>query len=258
MDPATLVGMVAALVLIAGAAATATSLSSYIDLPAFAIVFGGTFCVVLARSTLKDFTGSIRSFIRAVRSDMHDPEETIERLAELAALARKEGVIALEFEKVGDPFFERGLQLLVDGADEHKLTAALRRDIHAMELRHDAQIGVWQAWIDVAPAMGLIGTLIGLVGMLGNMTDPKRIGPAMAVAILTTLYGAIIANVIGLPVVSRLKTYSAAETEHRHVVLDGLCAIARGEHPRKVRENLTAVLPPFVQKRMALVADNRA
>ena len=136
-------------------------------------------------------------------------DELITRIVELAGIA-KDGMMALEGQETPDPFFDGGLQMLVDGADEQKLTVQLK-ELKSMQQRHEKMIGVAQAWVDIAPAMGMIGTLVGLVAMLGNMADPKAIGPAMAVALLTTLYGAMIANTIFMPIVTKLKGYSLYE-----------------------------------------------
>ncbi len=242
MDAATLIGIGAALGLITWAAASASSLSAYIDLPSALIVLGGTFFTVLARSTIADFTGSLRSFGRSFREENPDAQNTIDRLADISLRARREGYAALESEVVTDPFFERGLHLIIDGADHDKLVFLLDKEIEAAELRHSAQIDVWQTWVDVGPAMGMIGTLVGLVAMLGNMQDPKMIGPAMGTAILTTLYGAIVANVIGLPIASKLRTRAAADIAHRRLVMHGLAAVARGDSPRVLREGLSAGL----------------
>ena len=126
-------------------------------------------------------------------------------MVELSGIARKDGMMALEGQEVPDKFFQKGLQMLVDGADEAKLVSQLNMEIKAMKNRHEVNQNAVKAWIDIAPAMGMVGTLIGLVLMLGNMSDPKAIGPAMAVALLTTMYGAIIANVLFLPLLNKLK-----------------------------------------------------
>jgi chemotaxis protein MotA len=159
-------------------------------------------------------------------------------------------MMALEGQEVPDKFFEKGLQMLVDGADETKLTEQLNREVKGMIRRHDNMKSVFQAWVDLAPAMGMIGTLIGLVAMLGNMADPKAIGPAMAVALLTTLYGAMIANCIFMPIVTKLENYSADEALYREMVVMGLKYISRGESPRNITDQLIANLPPKLQAKI--------
>ena len=139
--------------------------------------------------------------------------------------------------------------MLVDGADEAKLVAQLNQEIKAMKLRHEAN-RVVKGWIDIGPAMGMIGTLIGLVLMLGNMADPKAIGPAMAVALLTTMYGAIIANIIFMPMLVKLEGYTVYEVSYRELVVIGLRNIARGESPRNIQDQLVANLPPKMQAKL--------
>ena len=159
-------------------------------------------------------------------------------------------MMALEGHETPDAFFDNGLQMLVDGADEAKLTVQMKKELKAMQVRHEKNIGVAQSWVDIAPAMGMIGTLVGLVAMLGNMADPKAIGPAMAVALLTTLYGAMIANTIFTPIVIKLKGYSAYETTYREMIITGLQFISRGESPRNIQDQLVANLPPKEKQKL--------
>jgi chemotaxis protein MotA len=177
-------------------------------------------------------------------------DQLVERMSELASIARKDGMMALEGQDVPDKFFQKGLQMLVDGADEAKLVAQLNQEIKAMKGRHEANQGVIKGWIDIGPAMGMIGTLIGLVLMLGNMADPKAIGPAMAVALLTTMYGAIIANIIFMPMLVKLEGYTTYEVSYRELVVIGLRNIARGESPRNIQDQMVANLPPKMQAKL--------
>ena len=174
----------------------------------------------------------------------------VERMTDLAGIARKDGMMALEGQDVPDPFFEKGLQMLVDGADENKLAGQLTMEIKSMKSRHEANQTIVKAWVDLAPAMGMIGTLIGLVLMLGNMADPKAIGPAMAVALLTTMYGAIIANIIFMPMLVKLEGYTTYEVSYRELVVIGLRNIARGESPRNIQDQMVANLPPKMQAKL--------
>jgi chemotaxis protein MotA len=159
-------------------------------------------------------------------------------------------MMALEGQAVPDKFFEKGLQMLVDGADEAKLTKQLNREIKAMKARHAGYQGAVKAWIDYGPAMGMVGTLIGLVLMLGNMSDPQSIGPAMAVALLTTLYGALVANVVFGPILVKLESYTEEEATYREMVIEGLRGIARSESPRLIQEKMVSVLPPKAQAKL--------
>jgi len=250
MDIASLIGIIGTLGMIAGAMISSGGLGMFVDTPSMLIVIGGTFFAVMYRSTLPVFLSSFGTLMKVFMPGAGKHDELVLRLTELAGIARKDGMMALEGQEVPDKFFEKGLQMLVDGADEKKLTDQLNREIKSMKARHEDMTGVFQAWVDIAPAMGMIGTLIGLVAMLGNMADPKAIGPAMAVALLTTLYGAMIANTIFMPVVTKLEGYSTHEVLYREMVVMGLKFISRGESPRNITDQLVANLPPKMQAKI--------
>ena len=222
----------------------------FVDVPSLLIVVGGTFFAVMYRCELPQFLGSFGVMGKVFMPGKRNVEELITRVSELATIARKDGMMALEGQEVPDKFFEKGLQMLVDGADETKLTQQLNQEIKSMKMRHQTNQDVVKAWIDIGPAMGMIGTLIGLVLMLGNMADPKAIGPAMAVALLTTMYGAIIANIIFMPMLVKLEGYTTYETVYREMVLLGLKYISRGESPRNIQDQMLANLPPKLQEQL--------
>lgn len=250
MDIATLIGFLGAMGMIAGAMISAGGIGPFIDVPSVLIVFGGAFFAVMYTAPMGTFLSSFGAMAKAFMPKAPKPEALIETMVELSNKARKDGMMALEGAEVPDKFFEKGLQMLVDGADEHKMAKQMNQEIKAMKARHAAAQGVLKAWVDIAPAMGMIGTLIGLVQMLGNMADPKAIGPAMAVALLTTLYGAFIANVLFGPMNTKLEGYTGDEVVYREMVIEGLRNIARGESGRNVQEQLLANLPPKAQAKM--------
>lgn len=250
MDIATLVGLLGAVAMIIGSMVFAGGLSPFVDVASIIIVFGGTFFIVMMKMPMGVFIGHFKSLGKAFKPATFDMAAVVERMVELAAVARKDGMMALEGQQVPDRFFERGLQMLIDGADEAKLVKAMKQEIKAMKARHEGNQSAIKAWIDFGPAMGMIGTLIGLVLMLGNMSDPKSIGPAMAVALLTTLYGALIANVLFGPILAKLEGYTADEVAYRELVIEGLRGIARGDSPRNVQEQMVTVLPPKEQARL--------
>ena len=227
MDIASLIGLLGAIAMIIGTMLAGGGIGPFYNLPSILTVFGGTFFTVMYTAPMPVFLGSFAAMAKVFLPPIKKQDEMIAKLAELAAVARKDGMMALEGQDVPDKFFEKGLQMLVDGADEKKLTKVLEAEIDAMKTRHEAVQGVIKAWIDLAPAMGMIGTLIGLVLMLGNMADPKAIGPAMAVALLTTLYGAFIANVMFAPMLTKMEFYTAYEVTYRKIVIQGLQGIAR-------------------------------
>ncbi|MGA1022779.1 MAG: motility protein A, partial [Candidatus Puniceispirillaceae bacterium] len=244
MDIASIIGLIGAVGMILGAMISGGGVGPFIDVPSILIVFGGTFFAVMYTAPLPVFLGSFAVMAKAFLPPVKKMDQLVERMSELAAIARKDGMMALEGQDVPDKFFQKGLQMLVDGADEGKLVTQLNQEIKAMKSRHEANQGVVKGWIDIAPAMGMIGTLIGLVLMLGNMADPKAIGPAMAVALLTTLYGAFIANVLFMPMLVKLEGYTAYELIYRDLVVIGLRNIARGESPRNIQDQMVANLPP--------------
>ena len=250
MDIATLIGLIGAIGMVLGAMIFAGGLGPFIDFASILIVFGGTFFAVMYKSTMPAFLRSFAAMAKGVMPKPKSREELITRMVELSDTARKSGLMALENQDVPDPFFSRGLQMLVDGADEAKLTKQLFEEIRAMKARHAEVHETLRGWVDIAPAMGMIGTLIGLVQMLGNMSDPKAIGPAMAVALLTTLYGAFIANILFGPILAKLESYSETEVTYRNMVVAGLRNIARGESGRNVQEQMAAALSPKAQSKL--------
>ncbi|MBR9649663.1 motility protein A [Thalassovita aquimarina] len=250
MDIASLVGLIGAVGMIVGSMIVAGGLGPFIDVPSILIVFGGTFFSVMFTAPMGTFLGSFGSMAKAFMPKLPKHAALVETMVDLSNIARREGMMALERKEVPDKFFEKGLQMLVDGADEMKMVRQLQKEIKSMRARHEATQGVVKKWIDIAPAMGMIGTLIGLVQMLGNMEDPKSIGPAMAVALLTTLYGAFLANVIFGPILAKLQTYSIDEVIYRELVVEGLRNIAKGESGRNVQDQMVASLPPKVAQKL--------
>ena len=250
MDIASIIGLIGGMGMILGAMISGGGLGPFFDIPSMLIVFGGTFFCVMYSTPMPVFLGSFGAMAKAFMPPIKKQDELIERMVELSGIARKDGMMALEGQEVPDKFFQKGLQMLVDGADESKLVTQLNKEIKSMLKRHESNQIAIKAWIDLAPAMGMIGTLIGLVLMLGNMADPKAIGPAMAVALLTTMYGAIIANVLFMPLLTKLEGYTQYEAVYREMVVTGLRNIARGESPRNIQDQMVANLAPKIQEKM--------
>jgi chemotaxis protein MotA len=250
MDIASLLGLVGCFAMIVGAMIVGGGLGPFFDVPSVLIVIGGTFFAAMYTTPLPTFLNSFVAMSKAFLPPVKKQNVLIERMVELAGIARKDGMMALEGQDVPDKFFQKGMQLLVDGADETKLVKQLNAELKSMKNRHEANQNVVKAWIDLAPAMGMIGTLIGLVLMLGNMEDPKSIGPAMAVALLTTMYGAIVANVLFGPLLTKLQGYTDYEVRYREMVVLGLRNIARGESPRNIQDQMVSNLPPKMQAKI--------
>lgn len=254
MDIATLIGMAGAVAMIIGSMIYAGGVSPFVDVASVVIVFGGTFFVVMMLLPMAVFLGHFKAMGKAFKPSVFKNDELIIRMVELSNIARKDGLMALEGKAVPDKFFQKGLQMLIDGVDDAKMTKALKQEIKSMKARHEANHGAIKAWVDVGPAMGMVGTLIGLVLMLGNMSDPKSIGPAMAVALLTTLYGALVANVIFGPILTKLQSYSAEEVVYRELVIEGLRGIGKNDAPRAIQDVMVAALSPKDQIKLQAAA----
>jgi chemotaxis protein MotA len=243
MDLATLLGIVSASFVISGAIYIGGDLLTFLNIPSFIVVFGGTFAVTLTRVSLKCFLSSFKIGLKAFRYKVTIPEKLIEEAVEIAKLVRKEGILSLENKEIEHPFLQRGVNLCIDGHPPEVVQEMLSKDINLSIERHDLGVNMFKAIGDAAPAMGMIGTLIGLVQMLSNMDDPKAIGPAMAVALLTTLYGAIIANAFALPIAEKLKLVSNEERLSKHLVLESISSIQVGTSPRVMEQLLLNYLP---------------
>jgi len=199
--------------------------------------------VTLCQISLGQFFGSFKVALRAFMHKSVGPEVLIEEAVTLADVARKEGILALEGTEINDAFLENGVKLCIDGHSIDIVQRMLSKDINLELQRQNTGIQMFKSIAEAAPAMGMIGTLIGLVQMLANMDDPKSIGPAMAVALLTTLYGAIIANAIALPIAAKLKAISADERLNKLLILESVSGIQEGINPRVLKQLLIAYLP---------------
>lgn len=237
MDIASLVGFLLGIGIIVAAIATGGDVMLFVNVPSLLIVFGGTFGVSLMRLPLSDFLRSFGVLGRAFMNKKEDPNILIEDAVRLADVARKNGLLALEGEAIPNPFMKKGIGLCVDGHEPEFVTKMLQQEITQMVSRNETGQDMWKGVGDLAPAMGMIGTLVGLVQMLANMSDPASIGPAMAVALLTTLYGAMIANCFALPMVDKLAYVLKYEKANKELVVDTITGIQEGINP-KVLESL--------------------
>ncbi|EWH11365.1 flagellar motor protein PomA [Catenovulum agarivorans DS-2] len=234
MDLATVIGIIGAVGFIVMAMMLGGDLGMFVDVPSVLIVFCGSLFVVLSNFTMGQFFGIGKVMGKAFMFKIETPEELIQKSVEMADAARKGGFLALEEAQIDNPFMRKGVDMLVDGHDGDVVKATLSKDIELTTERHEAGVGLLKALGDVAPAMGMIGTLIGLVAMLSNMDDPKAIGPAMAVALLTTLYGAFLSNVIALPLAAKLKLRTEEEKLNQLLILDAILGIQDGQNPRVI------------------------
>jgi chemotaxis protein MotA len=221
--------------------------SAFIDLPSILIVFGGTFAVTTISFSLPEIWRAQRLMFVALFSSHPDCGDAARRVLELARLARNEGVLVLERQltQLRDaPFLRRAIGLVVDGATPEDIEDVMAQEQSAIQGRHSKSASILRKAAEVAPAMGLIGTLVGLVQMLGQLDNPSAIGPAMAVALLTTFYGAVLANMVFAPLASKLDRNSAEEALVNRLYVIGAAAIGRQENPTRIEMLLNTVLPP--------------
>jgi chemotaxis protein MotA len=246
MDLATVIGLLAAFGLILSAIMQGGSLLIFIDIPSMIIVIGGTIGTALVHFPFGDILGALAVARKAFFVKSPVPVDTIGKLITYAGKARKEGILSLQsvMKEIDDDFFLKGLQMAVDGQEPESLKEMLEKEIEYVMERHEKGAEIFVTFAAYSPAMGMIGTLVGLVQMLQNMSDPSSIGPAMAVALLTTFYGAIIANVFANPIAGKLKLRSASEVLNKTLVAEGMKSILEGENPRLMEQRLHAFVSP--------------
>ena len=224
-------------------------LKLFLDPASALIVIGGTLAVVVACYP-KQVKSIPKHFKIMLRTKTFDPEQNIEQLIELAQIARKNGLLALE-EKANeqtDPFFKQAIMLIVDATDPDRVKSILTNDIEQTSERHQEVIAMYERGSNAAPAFGMIGTLVGLILMLGNMQDVNALAKGMATALITTLYGSLLANIVCLPVASKLKARHDEEFLCKQLVLEGVLAIQEGENPKFIEEKLYKLLPASRKK----------
>jgi len=243
VDIASIVGFILAYVIIGGAIALGGPFIIFVNVPSMLVVIGGTFAVTLMRVTLANFLGSFKIGLKGFFYKLDKPQLLIEESVDLANVARKEGILALEGREISNSFLERGIGLCIDGHAPEVVKNLLSKDINMSIERHTTGADMFKAMAVYAPAMGMIGTLIGLVQMLSNMSDPAAIGPAMAVALLTTLYGAVIANAFASPLAEKLILISGYEKINKDLILESIAGIQEGTNPRVLKQLLNAYLP---------------
>jgi chemotaxis protein MotA len=249
VDIATLIGLLGGFGIIIGAIASGGDIMLFVNIPSVLIVVGGTFMVTLMQVSLKDFLGSFSIGMKAFFYKTDDAQQLIEEAVVLADVARKNGLLALEGQEIGNDFLKTGIGLCVDGHDPALVQRMLDKDINLTIQRHEVGQTMFKNMATMAPAMGMIGTLVGLVQMLANMSDPASIGPAMAVALLTTLCGAIIANAFATPMAEKLARASALEKTNKQLIMETISGIQEGMNPRVLEQLLGAYLPANKRKK---------
>jgi len=220
---------------------------NFVDIPSVLITFGGSFTTLITMEpSIKSYLNKLASFGLVLKTPAYDDVETIRSIIALSNVARKEGLLALEETANGieDDFLKKGILLIVDGTDPELVRSILETELNCIESRHNDVIGFWDKLSAMGPAWGMIGTLIGLINMLKDLNDPSTIGPNMAVALVTTFYGSVLANWVCIPVVNKLKANNTSEIVLKEVIVEGLLSIQAGENPRVIEEKLKSFLNP--------------
>jgi len=257
VDLASIIGLIMAMVLMVMGIVTGdagfSAAKGFLDYKSALITFGGAFSAVLMGSqSIQKFMNGLKSFKLIMKPMESNEEETIRSIIELSNIARKEGLLSLEesASQMDNEFLKKGVLLIVDGTDPELVRSILETELICIEQRHKEVIGFWETLGAMGPAWGMIGTLIGLINMLADLSDVSSVGPAMAVALVTTFYGSVLANWICAPVATKLKANSGSEIAMKEVMVEGLLSIQAGENPRVIEEKLKSFLSP--ERREAL------
>ena len=257
MDLATIIGFIAAFLLMIFGMANGeygvSALPWFVDWPSVLITFGGTFGCVLASNSIESFLRGLKTIKLVFKTPTWDSVGAIRKIIDLSNVARKEGLLALEElgNNLEDPFMKKGILLIVDGTDPELVRAILEAELVNTDSRHQKNIELWKQVGAMGPAWGMIGTLIGLILMLKNLSDPDSIGPAMATALVTTYYGSVLANWLSAPVATKLSTFNEEEIQLKELMIEGLLSIQAGENPRVIEEKLKSFLAPSLRDSLA-------
>jgi chemotaxis protein MotA len=255
MDLATIIGIIAGLAVLVIAMLVGGSISQFVDMPSILIVIGGGFAATLIRFPLSGMLGAVVIGGKAAFTHKKiNPADLVEEIAHLGDVVRKSGPLGLENVEVTHPLLQKGTQYVTDGFDPEFIRSSLERERDLSLERLTEGVRFFKALGDSAPAFGMIGTLVGLVQLLANMDDPSAIGPAMAIALLTTLYGAVIANLICLPIADKLEAKLALEEINLSLVIDGVSQVRESKSPALIREMLLAYLPEKARAQLAEAA----
>jgi chemotaxis protein MotA len=245
MDIATVLGVISAFGLVILAILMGGGIQLFINIPALMIVVGGTLGATMINYPLRDVFGVLNVVKKTLFTRNISVDETIKRFLSFAKKSRKEGILSLEddIKGVNDAFLKKGVQLAIDGLEPQEINGVLETELDFIRNRHQLGAEIFATMGSFAPALGMIGTLVGLVQMLQTMDDPSNIGPAMAVALLTTFYGSIMANIVCLPLAGKLRTRSKEEVLTKEMTIQGILSISNGDNPRILEQKLLAFLP---------------
>ena len=240
MDIATILGVILGFTVIIGTMVYEGNVAVFFNIPAFAIVFGGMTCATMIHFSMGQVLGIFSVIKKTLFHKTASANDIIQKMVNYAAINRRDGALALEQEvpKIKDGFLAKCVQMLIDGQDEEAIRDLMELEIQYMQERHGMGKKILEFMGSSSPSFAMVGTLIGLVNMLSKMSDPSKIGSGMAVALVCTFYGALVANLVFLPMAGKLGMHSKSETINMEMMLEGVCAIARGENPTAVREKM--------------------
>lgn len=258
MDLGTLIGIPAGIAMILAAIlVSGASIMLYWDIPSVFITIGGSFCALLVTCDLSAIKNIFKYFAIVYKLPKSNIPDIIRQLVSFSEKSRKEGLLSLEdeVEQINDDFFKQGIRLVVDGTDPEVIKSILYNQLNQMTSRHSVGIALMTTWGAEAPAWGMIGTLYGLIGMLANLADPSQIGSGMAAALITTFYGAIMANLVFNPMRDKLTARDADEVAEKEIILEGILSIQSGDNPRIVEEKLLAFVPPRDREKLKQTSD---
>ena len=250
MDLTTVIGLVAGVSVIILGIMQGGDILSFFDAASVFIVGGGTLSAIIVAYPINELVGVIAVVKKTIFSKTQPTTETIATLVSFAERARREGILALErhMEEIEDEFLSKGIQLAVDGTEPELMRSILATELDYLEKRHASGAGILGTGGALAPAFGMVGTLIGLVLMLQTMQDPSTIGPKMAVALITTFYGAVLANLVFIPLTNKLKRRSEEEVLIKELMIEGILSIQSGDNPRIVEQKLTSFISPKLRR----------
>ena len=246
MDLGSVIGLVLILGLLFGSMAMGVGIGAYIDIPSVLIVIGGSIGALLVAFKMEQMKNFVKIFMIAIKPPQENVPELIKKLVDYSTQARRDGILSLEAAANNEEneFLKKGLSMAVDGNEPDTIRELLEIEMEQTSERHKGNAAIFSQWAGLAGAMGMIGTLIGLVAMLLNMSDPSAIGPSMAVALLTTMYGAMIGNIFGNPIANILNIRDADEMLVKTIILEGIMSIQAGDNPRTLEAKLLSFLPP--------------
>jgi chemotaxis protein MotA len=256
MDLATIIGLIGGTVAIGlGVVTSGGSIGGIIDIPSVFVTVGGSYMALFIVAPLKQALGLFKIMGRALKTHDYGEKTLIQNMVALSEKARREGILALEegLDDLDSPFMKEGLRMVVDGTDSNVVRTIMENEMSAAEARHMSWIGVVNAWAGYGPGFGMLGTVIGLIGMLNNLEDKSSLGPNMAVALITTLYGSMMANWLITPFSTKLANQNSMEMRSKEMIIEGVLAIQAGENPRIMAQKLLTYLDPVTRK--AIEAD---